>query len=206
MTTTSEIQAPLPQPEAPARGPVQRKLRAIAVAAQLTLVACLFSGVPAPDAVLLGGKLLLLVLLGAEAYVWLRRRLGLSRRQAFARLAPERVARYVAHEARILESLVRWAVRRPHGVGEADAVFPHARDQAAMMYGLTFVCVAETVALSFLLARWPVGHAVLLVVDVYTCCSSSVCTPPPSPGRMSWPGVFCASGRRPMSTSRCPSS
>lgn len=37
-----------------------------------------------------------------------------------------------------------------------------------MMYGLTFVCVAETVALSFLLARWPVVHALLLVVDVYT--------------------------------------
>jgi len=169
MTTTSEIRTSLPQPEAPARGPVQRKLRAIGVAVQLALVACLFSGVPVPDAVLLGGKLLLLVLLGAEAHVWLRlRRLGLSRRQAFARLVPERVARYVAHEARILASLVRWAVRRPHGVGEADAVFPHARDQAAMMYGLTFVCVAETVALSFLLARWPVVHAVLLVVDVYT--------------------------------------
>jgi len=169
MTTTSEIRTSLPPPEAPARGPVQRKLRAIGVAVQLALVACLFSGVPVPDAVLLGGKLLLLVLLGAEAHVWLRlRRLGLSRRQAFARLVPERVARYVAHEARILASLVRWAVRRPHGVGEADAVFPHARDQAAMMYGLTFVCVAETVALSFLLARWPVVHAVLLVVDVYT--------------------------------------
>lgn len=72
------------------------------------------------------------------------------------------------HEARVLASLVRWMARRPHGVGEADGVFPHARDQAATMYGLTFVCVAETVALSFLLARWPVVHAVLLVVDVYT--------------------------------------
>ncbi|WP_405865489.1 hypothetical protein OG407_41620 [Streptomyces sp. NBC_01515] len=122
-----------------------------------------------PGAVLLGGKLLLLTLLVAEAYVWSRlRRLGLSRRQALVRLVPERVARYVAHEARILASLVRWVVRRPHGVGEADGVFPHARDQAAMMYGLTFVCVAETVALSFLLARWPVVHAVVLVVDVYT--------------------------------------
>ena len=169
MTTTPEIQTPLPQPEAPARGPVQRRLRAIAVPAQLTLMACLFSGVPVPDAVLLGGKVLLLILLAAEAHVWLRlRRLGLSRRQALARLVPERLARYVAHEARILASLVRWIARRPHGVGEADGVFPHARDQAAMMYGLTFVCVAETVVLSFLLARWPVVHAVLLVVDVYT--------------------------------------
>ncbi|MFI6461019.1 hypothetical protein [Streptomyces sp. NPDC050528] len=169
MTTTPEIQTPLPQPEAPARGPVLRTLRTVAVPAQLALAVCLFTGAPVPEAVVLGGKALLLVLLAAEAYVWLRlRRLGLSRRQAFARLVPERVARYVAHEARILTSLVRWVVRRPHGVGAADAVFPHARDQAAMMYGLTFVCVAETVALSFLLARWPVVHAVLLVVDVYT--------------------------------------
>ncbi|WP_329261662.1 hypothetical protein OG223_43840 [Streptomyces sp. NBC_01478] len=165
--TTPEIRAPLP--EAPVRGPVQRKLRAVAVPAQLALACCLFSGIPVPDTVLLAAKLLLLLLLGAEAYVWLRlRRLGLSRREALARLVPERLARYVAHEARILTSLVRWAARRPHGVGGADAVFPHARDQAAMMYGLTFVCVAETVALSFLLARWPVVHAVLLVVDVYT--------------------------------------
>lgn len=169
MTTTPEIQTPLPQPEAPARGPALRTLRTVAVPAQLALVVCLFTGAPVPEAVVLGGKMLLLVLLTAEAYVWLRlRRLGLSRRQAFARLVPERVGRYVAHEARILTSLVRWVVRRPHGVGEADAVFPHARDQAAMMYGLTFVCVAETVALSFLLARWPVVHTVLLVVDVYT--------------------------------------
>ncbi|WP_416965911.1 hypothetical protein [Streptomyces sp. Agncl-13] len=169
MTTTSEIQTPRPQPGAPVRGPALRKLRAVAVPAQLALAVCLFSGVPVPGTVLLGAKLLLLVLLGAEAYVWLRlRRLGLSRRQALARLVPERVARYIAHEARIMASLVRWIARRPHGVGEADAVFPHARDQAAMMYGLTFVCVAETVALSFLLARWPVVHGVLLVVDVYT--------------------------------------
>ncbi|MEE1810069.1 hypothetical protein [Streptomyces sp. BE133] len=167
--TTSETRAPLPPPEAPVRGPALRKLRAIAVPAQLVLAVCLISGVPVPDTVLLGGKLLLLVFLGAEAYVWLRlRRLGLSWRQALAQLVPERVARYVAHEARIMASLVRWAARRPHGVGEADAVFPHARDQAAMMYGFTFVCVAETVALSYLLADWPVIHAVFLVVDVYT--------------------------------------
>ncbi|WP_405975106.1 hypothetical protein OG496_45875 [Streptomyces sp. NBC_00988] len=170
MTTTSEVQTPLPEPrERLPRGPTLSTLRAVAVPTQLALIACLFSGVPVPDAVLLGGKLLLLIMLGAEVYVWLRlRRLGLSPRQALARLVPERVARYVTHEARILASLVRWVVRRPHGVGEADGVFPHARDQAAMMYGLTFVCVAETVALSFLLARWPVVHAVLLVVDVYT--------------------------------------
>ena len=165
--TTTEIRTP--RPEAPARGPALRMLRAVTVPAQLALAICLFSGVPVPDPVLLGGKLLLLVMLGAELYVWLRlRRLGLSGRQALARLVPERVARYVAHEVRIMVSLVRWVARRPHGVGEADGVFPHARDQAAMAYGLTFVCVAETVALSFLLARWPVVHGVFLFVDVYT--------------------------------------
>ncbi|MFJ3906251.1 hypothetical protein [Streptomyces sp. NPDC090025] len=58
--------------------------------------------------------------------------------------------------------------RRPHGTEGADGVFPHGRDQAGMMYGLTFACVIETVALSFLLARWPVAHTALLVVDVYT--------------------------------------
>jgi hypothetical protein len=36
------------------------------------------------------------------------------------------------------------------------------------MYGFTFVCVVETVAVSYLLRHWPAVHAVLLVVDVYT--------------------------------------
>ncbi|MFD9004777.1 hypothetical protein ACFV0T_28095 [Streptomyces sp. NPDC059582] len=167
--TASQIRATPPRPEAPARGPALRKLRAIAVPAQVVPAVCLVSGVPVPGTVVLGGELLLLLLLSGEAYVWLRlRRLGLSRRQALVQLVPARVARYVAHEARIMASLVRWAARRPHAVGGADAVFPHARDQAAMMYGLTFVCVAETVALSYLLAGWPVVHAVFLVVDVYT--------------------------------------
>ncbi|MGW6875897.1 hypothetical protein [Streptomyces xanthophaeus] len=82
--------------------------------------------------------------------------------------APSPVLRFLAHERRIMESLIRWLTRRPHGIGGADAVFTHGRDQAAMMYGLTFACVVETVALSFLLASWPLIHTVLLVVDVYT--------------------------------------
>lgn len=88
--------------------------------------------------------------------------------RAPAQLVPERLTRYLAHEARIMASLVRWAARRPHGVAGADAVFPHARDQAAMVYALTFGCAVETVALSYLLIAWPVVHAVALVVDVYT--------------------------------------
>lgn len=76
--------------------------------------------------------------------------------------------RFLAHEGRIMESLIRWITRRPHGTDGADAVFTHGRDQAAMMYGLTFACVVETVALTYLLAGWPVIHTIMLVVDVYT--------------------------------------
>jgi hypothetical protein len=78
------------------------------------------------------------------------------------------VLRFVTHEVRLMASLVRWASRRRHGVDGADAFFSHGRDQAIMMYGLTFACVVETVALSYLLADWPVIHTVLLIVDVYT--------------------------------------
>lgn len=85
-----------------------------------------------------------------------------------AQLAPEPVLRFVMHELRIMASLLRWAARRQHGVNGADAVFTHGRDQAAMMYGLTFACVIETVVLSFLLSNWPLVHSVFLVVDVYT--------------------------------------
>lgn len=110
--TAPEIRAALPQPAASVRGPVLRKLRSIAFPAQLVLAVCLIGGVPIPDAVLLGGKLLLLVLLGTEAHVWLRlRRHGLSRREALAQLVPELVLRFVAHELRIMASLVRWATR-----------------------------------------------------------------------------------------------
>ncbi|MEV0740548.1 hypothetical protein AB0I51_32510 [Streptomyces sp. NPDC050549] len=84
------------------------------------------------------------------------------------RHASSSVLRFLAHEHRIMESLIRWATRRPHGTKGVDGVFTHGRDQAGMMYGLTFACVIETVALSFLLARWPVVHTALLVVDVYT--------------------------------------
>jgi len=166
MKTSQSRAAP---PAAPVRGPALRALRTFAFAAQSVSVIHLVKGVPIPDAVLLSARLLLPVLLGTEAYVWLRlRRRGLSRRDALARLVPEPVLRCAVHEVRMMTSLVRWVGRRRHGVTGADAVFPHGRDQAVTMYGLAFVCVVETVALSYLLARWPVVHAVVLVVDVYT--------------------------------------
>lgn len=167
--TTPEYQPAVSRTTAPVRGPVLRKLRSIALGTQLVLVACLISGVQIPGAALLGGKLLLLVLIGTEAHLWLRlRRHGLSRREALKQLAPEPVLRFVLHELRIMASLLRWAARRQHGVKGADAVFTHGRDQAVMMYGLTFACVIETAVVSFLLADWPVVHSIFLVVDVYT--------------------------------------
>ncbi|MFE2581386.1 hypothetical protein [Streptomyces sp. NPDC059378] len=168
MTTPEIHTAPAP-PAAPARGPVLRKLRTFAVPAQLALVVCLLTGVLVPSAIVLGAKLVLLVMLGTEAHLWLRlRRHGLSRRDALTHLVPGPVLRVVTHELRLMVSLVRWVGRRRHGVEGADAVFPHGRDQAALMYGFAFVCVVETIALSFLLADWPVAHALMLVVDVYT--------------------------------------
>ncbi|MPY34065.1 hypothetical protein FNH09_23300 [Streptomyces adustus] len=167
--TTPEIHTAPGPPAVRARGPVQRRLRAFAVPAQLALAVCLLSGVPVPGAAVLGAKLLLLVTLGAEARMWLLlRRHGLSRRDALTHLVPGPVLRFITHELRLMVSLLRWIGRRRHGVEGAEAVFPHGRDQAALMYGFAFVCVVETVALSFLLANWPVAHAVMLVVDVYT--------------------------------------
>ncbi|MFE4632219.1 hypothetical protein ACFRJ1_02410 [Streptomyces sp. NPDC056773] len=81
---------------------------------------------------------------------------------------PSPALRFLAHEGRIMESLFRWITRRPHGTDGTDAVFTHGQDQAAMMYGLTFACVIETVALTYLLADWPVIHTLMLVIDVYT--------------------------------------
>jgi hypothetical protein len=72
-----------------------------------------------------------------------------------------------AHELRLLTSLLRWLVRRPHGVGEGRA-FGYARGQGAMTIGLGFVCVVETVTMSLLLRGFPTAHAVFLLLDVYT--------------------------------------
>ncbi|MFJ1751832.1 hypothetical protein [Kitasatospora sp. NPDC088134] len=168
--TTSEAQAvPVDRPAVPARGPASRALRTVALPAQLTLAVCLLAGVPVPGAVIVGAKVLLIAVLAAEVTLWLRlRRSGLSGRDALTHLIPAAVLRFVTHELRLMAGLVRWAGRRRHGVEGADAVFPHGRDQAALTYGFTFVCVAETTAVSFLLADWPVIHAVMLVVDIYT--------------------------------------
>ncbi|MCG7209609.1 hypothetical protein [Streptomyces arenae] len=69
------------------------------------------------------------------------------------------------HEARLMASLVRWAARRTSGTGTR---FGYAEGQGAMMSGLAFVCVVETVAVSVLLRDWPAVERVMLVLDVYT--------------------------------------
>ncbi|MFJ4867552.1 hypothetical protein [Streptomyces sp. NPDC088757] len=136
---------------------------------EAVLVLCLAGGVRVPGVVLGVAEALVGLLLLAEGLAYLRlRRRGLARRDAVAELVPEPVLRLLGHELRLLASLGRWVARRPHGTAGADGVFPHARDQAALMYGFAFVCVVETVGLSYLLAPWPLVHGIVLVLDVYT--------------------------------------
>ncbi|MFD7704468.1 hypothetical protein [Streptomyces caelestis] len=66
-----------------------------------------------------------------------------------------------------MASLWLWVARRKHGVGGGTA-FGYTHGQAALTYGIAFVCVVETVAMSVLLGDWPTVHAVVLFLDVYT--------------------------------------
>ncbi|MCB5182761.1 hypothetical protein [Streptomyces antimicrobicus] len=89
-----------------------------------------------------------------------------TRRAAVQRLVPAVVRRLVVHELRALVSLGLWVVRRRHGVREGDLAAAYTGPQTAMMYGMLFVSVVETVALSVLIP-WPAVHRVVLVLDVY---------------------------------------
>ncbi|MEU0069319.1 hypothetical protein ABZ027_07220 [Streptomyces sp. NPDC006332] len=78
-----------------------------------------------------------------------------------------RAARVVVRsEMRMFVSLLLWVARRSHGTGGGRA-FGYARGQGAMMFGLAFVCVVETLTMSVLLRDFPVVHGVVLVLDVY---------------------------------------
>ncbi|MFF4183884.1 hypothetical protein ACFYZ9_11905 [Streptomyces sp. NPDC001691] len=83
-------------------------------------------------------------------------------------LRPGAARRLLAHEGRVLASFGLWLTRRRHQVGPVDRAFGYAGAQAATVYGLAFVCVVETVGVSFLVRDWPTVHAVLLVLDLYT--------------------------------------
>ncbi|MFJ2745968.1 hypothetical protein ACIO3O_40630 [Streptomyces sp. NPDC087440] len=136
---------------------------------EVALLVCLLAGVRVPGYVLLAAEVLVLSVVLAEVVLFVRlRRQGLSAREAVRELVPEPVRRMLGHELRVLASLGRWAARRRHGVGPGDLAFSHAKAQAALLYGFTFVCVVETVGLHVLLAGVPVLQAAFLVLDVYT--------------------------------------
>ncbi|MGW8553365.1 hypothetical protein [Streptomyces tubercidicus] len=78
------------------------------------------------------------------------------------------VRRLAAHEGRWLRSLGWWVARRRIGVAPGERALGYAGAQAALVYGLTFVCVVETVGLGVLLAGKAVVHEVMLFIDVYT--------------------------------------
>ncbi|MEV5598317.1 hypothetical protein [Streptomyces sp. NPDC052496] len=67
-----------------------------------------------------------------------------------------------------MASLGLWVARRRDGVGAGERELGYARAQAPMLYGFMFVCVVEAVGVSVLLAKNPVVHWIMLVLDVYT--------------------------------------
>ncbi|MEU0024441.1 hypothetical protein [Streptomyces sp. NPDC006335] len=151
----------------------------IAVAAvlpgELALATCLVAGVRPPAWALAGAEALVLAVLLLEAwvlhslYVAARAR-GADRRAALRaavrEAVPVTVRRLVLHELRALASLGRWVRRRTHGVRPGDLAAAYTGPQTAMMYGLLFVMVIETVGLAFLVP-WPAAHRVILVLDLY---------------------------------------
>ncbi|MFD8979010.1 hypothetical protein [Streptomyces sp. NPDC059564] len=156
-------------------------LRAARIAAaavipgELVLVLCLAAGPRPPGWLLAGAEVLVLGVLLLEARVlWslyaAARARGLARpaarRDAVRAAVPEPVRRLLLHELRAVGSLGRWVLRRRHGVRPGDLAGAYTGPQTAMMYGLLFVSVIETVGLAVLIP-WPAVHRVLLVLDVY---------------------------------------
>ncbi|MER7723681.1 hypothetical protein [Streptomyces sp. NPDC096323] len=152
-----------------------RLVAAAVLPAELAVVVCLVAGVRIPGTVLAGAEAAVLLAFFLEAVVLGRlwrtaRREGARRRAATAAalrtVVPVAARRLVVHELRALHSLALWILRRRHGVPEGALSVPYTGPQTAMMYGLVFVSVVETVMLA-LLIPWPVVHGLLLVLDVY---------------------------------------
>ncbi|MFJ4438250.1 hypothetical protein [Streptomyces sp. NPDC088923] len=75
----------------------------------------------------------------------------------------------IQHQLTLWRDLSRRLGRRgPDGVAEGDIAAPYAPAQSAMMYGLLFVAVAETVALAVVIP-WPWLHVPVLVLDLWGC-------------------------------------
>ncbi|MEU0850946.1 hypothetical protein ABZ387_23695 [Streptomyces flaveolus] len=152
-----------------------RAAMATVLPGELALVVCLMAGVRLPGWVLAGAEALVLAVLLLEAcvlhslYIAARAR-GADRRAAWRaavqEAVPVTIRRLVLHELRALASLGRWVRRGTHGVRPGDLAAAYTGPQTAMMYGLLFVVVIETVGLAFLIP-WPVVHRVILVLDLY---------------------------------------
>ncbi|MER6254150.1 hypothetical protein ABT224_22610 [Streptomyces sp. NPDC001584] len=145
------------------------------VPAELALVVCLAAGVRPPGWALAATEALLVGALLLEAWVLhglyaAERARGAGRRAAgraaVRAVVPVQVRRLVLHELRAITSVGRWAVRGKHGVRPGDLAAAYTGPQTAMMYGMLFVSVIETVGLA-LLIPWPTVHRVVLVLDVY---------------------------------------
>ncbi|MFE9934003.1 hypothetical protein [Streptomyces sp. NPDC005533] len=146
-----------------------------AVPAELALVVCAASGMRVPGRVLAATEVLLVAVLLLESWVLYGlyaagRARGAGRgeawREAVRAVVPLRVRRLLRHELHALAALGRWTVRGRHGVRPGDLSVAYTGPQTAMMYGLLFVSVVETVALA-LLIPWPAVHRVVLALDLY---------------------------------------
>ncbi|WP_369215017.1 hypothetical protein [Streptomyces flavofungini] len=155
----------------PHQTPLHRTLRAIAylvLPAEALFAGCAVAGValPAPARLSGGAGLVVLLVIEAVGLAVLYRRGGAA---ALREVVPEPVRRLLGHELRIVASLLLWPARRRVGVRDGvDLAFGHAKGNAAMLFGLAFVCVIETFGMSVLLRGLPTVHAVVLFVDVYT--------------------------------------
>ncbi|MFG2980190.1 hypothetical protein ACGFYQ_02915 [Streptomyces sp. NPDC048258] len=155
-----------------------RMARAAAVAVipgELVLVVCLAAGVRLPGWALAAAEVLVLAVFALELWV-LRSLYAAARadgagpraawRAAVHAVVPVQVRRLLRHELRAAAALGRWVLRKKYGVQAGDHAAAYTGPQTAMMYGMVFVSVVETVCLA-LLIPWPAVHRVVLVLDVY---------------------------------------
>ncbi|MFD8884681.1 hypothetical protein ACFV0H_19485 [Streptomyces erythrochromogenes] len=143
--------------------------------AELALVVCVAAGVRLPAPALAAAEAAVFGVLLLETWV-LHRLYAAARaageepraalRTAVRTVVPVQVRRLLRHELHAGASLGWWVLRRKHGVRPGDLAAAYTGPQTAMMYGMVFVSVVETVALA-LLIPWPAVHRVVLVLDVY---------------------------------------
>ncbi|MFD3549950.1 hypothetical protein ACFWUW_30950 [Streptomyces sp. NPDC058655] len=161
---------------APSKGVRAARIAAAAVLpGELALALCLAAGARPPGWALAGAEALVLAVLLLEAHVlrslYAAARAGGAdrsgaRRSAVRQAVPVAVRSLLRHELRAAASLGRWVRRGQHGVQPGDLTAAYTGPQTAMMYGLLFVSVVETVVLA-LLIPWPAVHRVVLVLDLY---------------------------------------